>query len=261
MKKQADKCLKDTLRKGSGFFLKLQAYVQTSVAKQGTRKLAFRFYGPFRLLQKVGKVVYKLDLPATSQIHQVIHVSQLKKAVGATAVVQPQLPAVANADAEPDQILGTRWRLVEKCQSLASWEMVCQPKAKGGLGVISLKIQNQGLLLKSLDKFYRKCDIPWVQLVWSEHYDDKVPHAWPPCGSFWWRDVMSIVDIFRGITKCEIKAGDNVLLWKDNWIDPPLCISSARLFSFTLNKDISVKKFVESMNHEEFFQLPKPMRS
>jgi hypothetical protein len=70
----------------------------------------------------------------------------------------------------------------EKCQSLASWDMVCQPRNKGGLGVINLQVQNKALLLKHLDKFYRRCDIPWVQIIWAKYYEDKIPHAQPSCG-------------------------------------------------------------------------------
>src|SRR3954467_14100413 len=40
-----------------------------------------------------------------------------------------------------------------KGSSLAAWDMVCKPKNKGGLGIIDLKMQNQGLLLKQLHKF------------------------------------------------------------------------------------------------------------
>jgi hypothetical protein len=152
------------------------------------------------------------------------------------------------------------WRKIvngeEKCQSLASWEMVCQPKAKGGLGVINLHIQNKGLLLKFLDKFYRRCDIPWVQLVWTKHYSNKAPHAQAPCGSFWWRDVMGLVDIFRGITTCKIKAGDSTLLWKDNWSDPLLCHKAARLFSYALDEDITVQEFVNQHEPANLFSLP-----
>jgi ferritin-like metal-binding protein YciE len=83
MKNQADKKRTERhFQEGEWVFLKLHLYVQTSVAKQGSRKMAFRFYGPFKILQKVGKVAYKLALPTTSQIHPAIHVSQLKKAVG-----------------------------------------------------------------------------------------------------------------------------------------------------------------------------------
>jgi ferritin-like metal-binding protein YciE len=76
MKNQADKKRTERhFQEGEWVFLKLHLYVQTSVAKQGSRKMAFRFYGPFKILQKVGKVAYKLALPTTSQIHPVIHVS------------------------------------------------------------------------------------------------------------------------------------------------------------------------------------------
>ena len=56
-------------------------------------------------------------------------------------------------------------------QSLAAWELVCRPRDKGGLGIINLNIQNQGLLLKHLHKFYNKVDVPWVTLIWNSYYD------------------------------------------------------------------------------------------
>ena len=59
-----------------------------------------------------------------------------------------------------------------------------KPKEKGGLGVINLRLQNDALLLKQLNKFYNKEDIPWVQLVWSKYYDAKVPHVAREMGSF-----------------------------------------------------------------------------
>ena len=42
------------------------------------RKLQRRFVGPFRIVAKVGKVAYKLDLPNTWRIHNVFHVSLLR---------------------------------------------------------------------------------------------------------------------------------------------------------------------------------------
>ena len=71
-----------------------------------------------------------------------------------------------------------------KGSSLAAWGMVCKPKSKGGLGIIDLKTQNQGLLLKQLHKFYKKCDVPWVSLIWDTYYVGKILHASGPCGSF-----------------------------------------------------------------------------
>jgi hypothetical protein len=74
----------------------------------------------------------------------------------------------------------------DKCFSFASWEMVCKPKNKGGLGVLNMKLQNQALLLKYFDKFHNKKDLQWVVLIWSSYYQNSVPHASDSCGSFWW---------------------------------------------------------------------------
>jgi hypothetical protein len=45
------------------FFLKLQPYIQTSVASHANHKLSFKFFGPFQIEQRVGAVAYKLALP------------------------------------------------------------------------------------------------------------------------------------------------------------------------------------------------------
>ncbi|GJP59970.1 hypothetical protein CLOP_g17075 [Closterium sp. NIES-67] len=45
----------------------------------GARKLFPRWIGPFKVIQHVGVVAYKLKLPDTLQIHNVFHVSLLNK--------------------------------------------------------------------------------------------------------------------------------------------------------------------------------------
>lgn len=93
MKGYADKKRRDhQLSIGDWVFVKLRPHRQQSVATRINQKLAPRYYGPFQIIQKYGEVSYKLQLPATSKVHPVFHVSQLKKAIG-TSFAEPDLPA------------------------------------------------------------------------------------------------------------------------------------------------------------------------
>jgi len=54
-------------------------------------KLSKKYYGPFKLLKTICDVAFQVELPPTSIIHRVFHVSQLKPCFG-NVVVSLQLP-------------------------------------------------------------------------------------------------------------------------------------------------------------------------
>ncbi|XP_059067655.1 uncharacterized protein LOC131858433 [Cryptomeria japonica] len=67
---------------GELVYLRLQPYRQSSLKRSGVEKLKPRFYEPYQVVRKVGAVAYELDLLTESIIHNVFHVSCLKKALG-----------------------------------------------------------------------------------------------------------------------------------------------------------------------------------
>ena len=73
-------------------YLRLQLYKQTTIKGKGSKKLKPRFYGPYKVIRKVGEVGYQLELPMGSKIHNVFHVSCINKVIGNQISVSYALP-------------------------------------------------------------------------------------------------------------------------------------------------------------------------
>lgn len=106
---------------GDWVFLKIHPYKQRSLALRKSFKLAAKYFGPYKVLQKIGAVAYKLELPANAKIHPVFHVSLLKKQVGTKPIVSQQLPSLDEEGVlQPIAILDSRER-GKKLEVLILW--------------------------------------------------------------------------------------------------------------------------------------------
>ncbi|GJT32392.1 hypothetical protein Tco_0922811 [Tanacetum coccineum] len=89
--------------------LKLQPHRQVSIRQGKQNKFSLKYFSRFEILAKVGPVAYKLKLPASSQIHDVFQVSQLKKLHGThlanASNVLPQVDKDGLLEVTPIKIL------------------------------------------------------------------------------------------------------------------------------------------------------------
>lgn len=105
---------------GDWVYLKLQPYRQNSVAGRNNEKLAAKYYGPYQVIERIGKVAYKLSLPQSSKIHPVFHVSLLKKKIGQSQVPVRELPVLDSRGVLKTQPVAVLDRRIEKKNNAAA---------------------------------------------------------------------------------------------------------------------------------------------
>lgn len=158
IKQLADKHRRDVVFSvGDYVFLRLHPYRQQTVFRRAYQKLAYKFYGPYQVTERVGPVAYRLSLPAAaSRIHPGFHVSALKKCVGiaATSSELPPLDADGLIVTEPESILNTR----QVCkggrnlhESLVKWK---------GLSADDATWEDTALLHRKILNLEDKVDVP-----------------------------------------------------------------------------------------------------
>jgi hypothetical protein len=117
-KVQADKHrVERTFEVGDLVYLRLQPYRQASIKRSGAEKLQPRFFGPYRINRKIGAVAYELELPQGSRIHNVFHVSCLKRAIGQHITpieVLPPMDEEGQLVLIPEEILEVREKRLRK---------------------------------------------------------------------------------------------------------------------------------------------------
>ncbi|KAJ9553062.1 hypothetical protein OSB04_017107 [Centaurea solstitialis] len=103
--------LDKTFDVGDWVYVRLRIYRQTSVQQRLSHKLSKQFFGPFRILDRIGAVAYRLELPESSRIHPVFHVSLLRPCLGDPSLQQNPLPPLQDDDLpflQPTAILDHR---------------------------------------------------------------------------------------------------------------------------------------------------------
>lgn len=152
------------------------------------------------------------------------------------------------------------WRgadINDKRPPKAAWEMVSLPKTEGGLGVLRLQTQNEALLLKNLHKFFNRLGIPLVHLIWERHYSNgALSSADRKKGSFWWQEILKLLDSYKGLASVTVLDGASCLLWDDLWLHKVPRHHYPQLFSFAKSKGISISAARTADGPADLFHLP-----
>lgn len=120
---------------GDWVWLRLLHRNAQSQVPGGRKKLGPKYAGPFQVLERIGPVAYRLQLPDDARIHDIFHVGVLKPFIGTPPSTVPALPPMQHGRPllQPERVLRSSlrrgvWHVQVQWAGLpateATWELV-----------------------------------------------------------------------------------------------------------------------------------------
>lgn len=132
---------------------------------------------------------------------------------------------------------------VSGAQCLIAWELACQPKAQGGLGIKDLVTSNKSFLLKLLHRLNYPEDSSRARWVRS-HIDLVTLHG--DIVGMHGKELEGLLPLYHAITICEVFDGVSTSFWLDRWLFAGrLCELFPLLHMHATRGDVLVAQVIE----------------
>jgi hypothetical protein len=114
---------------GEWAWLRLHHHSAAGITPQHPSKLSPRFYGPYKVVERIGDAAYRLQLPQKAKIHDVFHVALLKKFSRNPPDEIVALPTIQHGRviAAPDKVTRARF-------NKGQWEILVTWKGQSSVG-------------------------------------------------------------------------------------------------------------------------------
>ena len=137
-----------------------------------------------------------------------------------------------------------------KGKAKVAWDKICTPKDQGGLGLKSLQVWNEVLMIKQLWNIAAKKDSLWVKWVNVEKLKGR--NIWEVsceknCSSGW-KSILNLRDKVRKHIFFKLRNGKTTSAWYDKWcLEGPLCdfLSARDIYDARFKVDYSVADIIK----------------
>ncbi|KAI4977715.1 hypothetical protein ZWY2020_014269 [Hordeum vulgare] len=108
-----------------------------------------------------------------------------------------------------------------------SWEKVCDPKSRGGLGFRDFRLFNQALLARQAWRFLTRPNSVCAQVIKAKYYPNGALEDTVFTGnaSSTWQAITYGLQLLKNGLIWRVGNGEYIRIWRDPWIRPTLLSS------------------------------------